>query len=368
MSIKVLVISDFRMYHPARPEAELFMGLTKIGFNITIMTYSNSDYTPELKNAGIKVVEFHPEKKFNKAEISIIRKELIEGSYDILHLFNSKAIINGIRAAKRLPVKVVLYRGFAGHVHWYDPSSYLKYLNPGVDTIVCNSRGVEESIRRQLIINKKKAITILKGHRLEWYENYTPVNLNSEFNIPKNAFVVINVANYRPMKGIEYLLKAMDLLPEDAPIFLLLVGKNMDNPKISKVISNNRNKEKIILAGFRTDALNIVASCQLFVLSSVKGEGLNKAVIEAMSQGKPAIVTDIPGNRDLVDDNKNGFLIPPRDTKKMSESILFMYQNPERFSQMGINARKYVETKLNLDTAIVQHKELYEKLFRNKLS
>ena len=356
------------MYHPARPEAELFMGLKKIGFDITIMTYKNSEYTPELKDAGIRVIEFHPEKKFDKAEISGIRKELIEGSYDILHLFNSKAIINGLRAAKKLPVKVVLYRGFAGHVHWYDPSSYLKYLNPGVDAIACNSNGVEESIRRQLIFNKQKALTILKGHRLEWYRNYTPVNLHTEFNIPKDAFVVVNVANYRPMKGIKYLLQAFGLLPEDTPIYLLLVGKNMDNPKTSKLIKANRNKEKIILTGFRTDALNIVASCQLFVLSSTKGEGLNKAVIEAMALGKPAIVTNIPGNIDLVDNNENGFLIPPRNPGKISESILFMYQNPERFNQMGINARKYVETKLNLDNAIIQHKNLYEKLCRKRLN
>lgn len=368
MPLKILAISDFRVYHSVRPEAEMFKGLAKIGFDITIMTYGESKYIGELKQAGIHVIDFHPEKKFNRQEIKTIRDVLIQGDYDILHLYNSKSVINGIRAAKGLPVKIVLYRGFAGHVHWYDPTAYLKYLNPGVDAIVCNSSGVEESIRRHLIFNKQKSVTILKGHKLEWYNHYTPIDLKKEFQIPENAFVVINVANYRPMKGTKYLLEAMNFLPENKPIYLLLVGNDMDNPKNIKLINRIKNKDKIVLAGFRNDIPNIVAACQAFVLSSVKGEGLNKAVIEAMALGKPAIVTDIPGNRDLVVNNTNGWVVPARNPQELAKAIQYLYDNPERCRQMGINSRKHVETRLNLVNTIKQHKELYEKLFREKLT
>lgn len=362
MPIKVLVISNYTDYHTTRPEAEVYIELAKMGFQIFVMTFKGSVYKEKFETGGIQVIDFHPVKKLDKAEVKRIRNFIIEKQIDIIHLYNSKAIINGIRAAKGLQVKVVLYRGYAGNVHWYDPTAYLKYLHPRVDRIACNSKGVEESIRKNLLFHKNKAITIVKGHRLDWYKDYLPVDLNKEFNIPKNAFVLVIVANYRRMKGTEYLLQAMNYLPEDDPIYLLLVGNNMDNRKNLKIINRCRNRDKIILAGFRTDSLNIVAACDVFVLSSIKGEGLNKAVIEAMALGKPAIVTDIPGNQDLVDQEKNGLMIPRCNAKVLSEAIVTLYEHPDQCSKMGINAKKHIIEKLNLERSIMQTKQLYEEL------
>ncbi len=362
MSIKVLAISNFRSYHSARPEAEMFIGLSKKGFDITIMTYGDSEYVERLQAEGIRIIDFHPEKKFDKNEIALIRNELLKGKYDIIHLFNSKSIINGIRAARGIPVKIILYRGFAGHIHWYNPADYFKYLNPRVDKIICNSSGVRTSFRRQLFFDKSKAITILKGHDLSWYDNYPAIDLKKEFGIPDNAFVLVNVANYRPMKGIKYLLGALDYLPENLPIYLLLVGSSVDNINNLKIINHCMNKAKIVLTGYRNDAINIVAACHMFILSSIKGEGLNKAVIEAMALGKPAIVTDIPGNRDLVEHNVNGLLIAKKNAKELAKAIKYIYENPDRYKQMGIMARKHVQTKLNLQDTIMKTKTLYEKL------
>jgi glycosyltransferase involved in cell wall biosynthesis len=364
MQIKVLVISNYSDYHTTRPEAEVYINLAKMGIQISVMTFKDSVYKKEFQAAGIRVVEFHPQRRFDRSEIRTIREFIIQEKIDIIHLYNSKAIINGIKAAKGLPVKVVLYRGYAGNVHWYDPTSYFKYLHPRVDKIVCNSKGVEESIKKQLLFRKNKAITILKGHRLDWYKNYNALDLKKEFNIPETSFVIVNVANYRKMKGIEYLLKAMNYLSVDTAVYLLLVGKGMDNPKNRKIIRRGRNGDKIIFSGFRSDALNIVKACDVFVLSSVKGEGLNKAAIEAMAFCKPAIVTDIPGNRDLVDDHKNGLIVPSENPQALSKAILHLYKNRKECKVMGQNAKQHVAEKLNLELSVLQTKALYEDLCR----
>ena len=362
MKIKVLVISNYREYDTVRPEAEVFIGLAKLGFEITIMTYGDSKYVDEFVGAGIRIIDFHPEKKFNKKEIAKIREELIKGKYQILHLFNSISTINGIQAAKGLSVKVVLYRGFIGHVHWYDPVSYLKYLHPRVDMIVCNASGVEENFKRQLFFRKEKAVTIIKGHNIEWYNGYTPLDLHKEFQIPHDAFIVVNVANNRRMKGIKYLLNAMNFLPEGRRIYLLIVGSNMDTWENLKIINKSKYKEHIILTGYRKDALNIVAAGNVFILPSISGESLNKSVLKALALGKPAIITNIIGNRDLIIQGDNGLIVPTRNSEELAKAILYLYENPELCKSMGINARKYVDTKLNLKNAIIQTKELYERL------
>jgi glycosyltransferase involved in cell wall biosynthesis len=362
MPIKILVISNYRAYHTSRPEAETFIGLAKSGFDITIMTYGDSKYVSEFERAGIRIIDFHPEKKLNRKEIACIREELINGGYDILHLFNSKAVVNGVQAAKGLPVKVIVYRGYTGNVHWYDPTAYLKSLNPRVDKIVCNSKGVEDDIHRQLFFDKRKTITINKGHRLEWYSDYKPANLNKEFHLPANAFVVVSVANNRRMKGIPWLLKAMNHLPESNPIYLLLVGKNMDSKKNMRLINRSPNRKKILLTGFRTDVLNIVAASHVFALASIKGESITKSVIEAMALGVAPVITDIPGNMELVEHHKNGLVVPARNAEKLGKAFLYLYDNPDLCKRMGKESQKRIETTLNLEKTIIQTGELYKSI------
>ena len=87
--MKILVISNYRPYHTARPEAEIFIGLSKLGIEIDIMTYGDAAYFNKFKEAGINVIDFHPEKKMDKGEIAFIRKHLIEGKHDIIKLYNN---------------------------------------------------------------------------------------------------------------------------------------------------------------------------------------------------------------------------------------------------------------------------------------
>ena len=71
--MKILVISNYRPYHTARPEAEIFIGLAKLGVEIDIMTYGDAAYFEKFKEAGINAIDFHPEKKMDKGEIAFIR-------------------------------------------------------------------------------------------------------------------------------------------------------------------------------------------------------------------------------------------------------------------------------------------------------
>ncbi|TNE82506.1 MAG: glycosyltransferase family 1 protein [Bacteroidetes bacterium] len=363
MTIKVLAISNYTNFHSVRPEAEIFLGLARLGgYEITIMTYGNTEYAKRFQEAGIRVIDWHPEKKFDKQEIAFIRQELISGQYDIVELFNSQAIINGIRAAKGLPVKVVLYRGYSANINWWDPTAYTKFLHPRVDKIHCNSIGVEEMFRRQLFFDKSKAVTINKGHRLEWYSGTVPGNLRKEFNIPENALLLVNVANNRRMKGIPYLLKAMNQLPESAPIHVVLIGNNMDNPKNLALLSNLKNRAKVHFAGYRKDALECVASADAFVLPSIKGESITKAVIEAMSLGVTPVISDIAGNRELVVHGENGLVFPSKNVEKLKETLLYLEAHRELLLQFGKASQERIDTVLNTDTTVAKVDELFRSL------
>jgi glycosyltransferase involved in cell wall biosynthesis len=365
MSIKVLAISDYREFHSVRPEAEIFIGLKEAGLDVHVMTYGDSEYADRFRKAGIKVFDFHPDEKFNKEEQKFIRDTLVKEDYDVIHLFNSRAIIHGIRASRGLRTKVVLYRGYSGNIHWYDPTAYTKFLHPRVDAIMCNSIGVEQIIRNQKLFNKQKAVTINKGHRTSWYADVTPSDIRKEFNIPEDAFLLINVANNRKMKGIPYLLKAMNMLPEGLNIHLILLGKGMDDEENMKIINSGKYKDNIHLPGFRPNALSVVAASDVFVLPSIMGESITKSVIEAMSLQKTPIITDIAGNVELVEDGISGIVVPKKNPEALSEAILNLYNDRALCNEMAKKAKERIDNELSTEQTVKKVKKLYEDLLKD---
>lgn len=361
--MKVLVISSYdEIWNAVRPEGELFIGLHHQGVDVTIMTEGHAPYADRFREEGLKVIDFHPKHKFKKEESAFIREKLLEGNYDILHLFNNKAIINGIRAAKGLPVKVVTYRGYTGNVHWYDPSSYLTHLHPRIDGITCVSEAVKESFNGQLFFDKSKAMVVHKGHDPSWYEGIRTASLE-EFDLPPDAIVVSMVANARKMKGLPYLLAAARQLSMDLPIHFLLIGRGMDTPEVRRELKQFSYGERFRFAGFRKDdVLELVKACDISILPSIRGEGLSKVILEAMFLGKPVIMTDIGGNRGLAENGKSGVIVAPKDADALAEALTSLAGNKALRQSMGAAAKDYIAEHFGLAKSVRRQLEVYQKL------
>lgn len=361
MAIKVLAISGYTNPLSSRPEAEMFIRLHQAGLQVSIMTQGDSYYARRFRQEGLRVIDFHPAAKFSLEAIGRIRREIVEQGINVLHLFNSRAIINGLFAALGTPVKVVLYRGYTGNVHWYNPANYLKFLHPRVDAIHCIADATRDHIRANMLVGKEKVVSIRKGHDPAWYAGVQPADLSS-FGISPNDFVMVCVANARPMKAIPDLIKATYGFPAGASAHLILVGKGMDQPHIQRLIAQSPIREHIHLAGFRQDALEIVKASDVFVLASVKGEAITKAVIEAMSLGTTPVITDIPGNRGLVIAGESGLVVPPGAPHKLGDALLRLWNDRQLCKQLGEGARKHIQTHFHIDQSVREVQALYERL------
>lgn len=358
---KVLVISNYNNDNSSRPEAEVFLGLKKEGVDVEVMTSAKSEYVQKFKDAGIKIIDYTPKKKNDPKAIKLIRKTVLEGKHDILHVFNTAAITNGIKAVKDLSVKIVVYRGYSTGIYWFDLSSYQHILNPRVDKILCNASGVEELIKRQSIFNKNKTITINKGHKIEWYDSVTPIDL-SQFGITKNTLTLVNVANNRKMKGMKYLMEAINLLPSDLDVKFLLIGNDLDNPETLKILSKGNNRNKIEFLGYRNDALSIVKAADIFILPSITGESITKAVIESMGCCTAAIITDIPGNKELIVDGESGIVVPSKNPEALKNAIVNVYENRELITKLSEGAHKRISTRFSTDYTVQRTLQMYNEL------
>lgn len=350
MQLKILVISDYRTTHTVRPEAEAFIGLAERGHEVHIMTFPEAAYVARFKEKGIQVIPFHPIKKSDPAEIKKIRDEVRDRGIQILHAFNSPSSVSAVKAAKKLDVKLCLYRGYLGNISRWDPFAYRKYLHPRVDMIMCNSQGVTDYLRSRLWTRKKRAQTISKGHRMEWYADIQAHDIRRELGLAKDRFLYVSVANNRSMKGIPYLLEAVKRSRTD--FTLLLIGRDMDTARNIRYVKREGIQDKVLFLGYRKDVLSIVKDCDAFVSSSIKGESITKAIIEGLSLGLPAIITDIAGNVELVKPGYNGLVVPKKNAQALAGAMDTLCADRQKAKEYGKQAPIWLTDTLHASTTI----------------
>ena len=99
-----------------RPTVATFIGMHQAGIEVTVTCPPSNPSVKVLRDAGVPVIELNLDRNFDKETIERLRQELVDGRYHIMHTFNNKAVTNGLRACRGLPVKIVCYRGIVGAV------------------------------------------------------------------------------------------------------------------------------------------------------------------------------------------------------------------------------------------------------------
>ena len=361
MNILMLASSN-KSFNQIRPEIEIFVGIRDRGHNVTIVIAPNSVYVPRLKKLGFKLMYCYPTRKISLKTIKALHREMTENHYDIIYATNSISIPNGAFSAIGTSVKMVAYRGTTGGAYWHDPTNYLTIFNPKVKGIVCLSEAVRQYLLPKFAHRKTRLITIYKGHDIAWYKK-PPADL-SEFGITDNDFPVVCVANARPHKGLRYLLEAAKELSHHNNIHILLVGLNIRTEPYISLIAESNMADRIHVTGFRHDAPELIAACKVLVLPSIR-EGLGRVVLESMGYGVPPIVTDSGGPAEIVENGKDGYIVPIRDAKAIAEKILELYANPKIINSMSLECRKNIETKLSIRVAIEKYIRFFEEILAN---
>jgi glycosyltransferase involved in cell wall biosynthesis len=202
-----------------------------------------------------------------------------------------------------------------------------------------------------------RVVTIYKGHDVSWYRK-SERSVLSGLGIPADAFVVGFAANMRPVKGADVLIKSALHIPANLPVHFLMIGEVRDR-KIEPLAAMREVKSRIHLTGYRADAAALSGACDVFVMPSLKREGLPRAVIEAMAQEIPVIVSRVGGMPELVDDGQTGLIVPPGNSVALAQAIMTLYEDATIRKDMGIRARKRIEAHFNVKTTIARYIALF---------
>ena len=149
-------------------------------------------------------------------------------------------------------------------------------------------------------------------------------------------------------KGINELVEAFMQIHKNSSIRLLLVGKFEDNldPIADLTRKIIRECDDIVCAGpkYGAELLAYYAASDCFVLPSYR-EGFPNTVLEAGAMELPSIVTDINGSREIIENGKNGLVIPSKNADALADAMMQMIENNEMRERMAEDARPMIESR-----------------------
>lgn len=153
---------------------------------------------------------------------------------------------------------------------------------------------------------------------------------------------IVAVGRLEPQKNHKLLIDAFsDICDKCREYQLIIYGKGYLKEELQNYINEKELQERIILGGFSKDVWSLAKDGGLYVLSS-DYEGMPNSLLEAMALGMPVISTDCPigGSAMLIENEKNGLLVPVADRKTLAEAMRFMLMNPQKAIAMGQEASK----------------------------
>ena len=169
-------------------------------------------------------------------------------------------------------------------------------------------------------------------------------NRKSEIGNPKSITLFCN-RTWESIYGVDVLAKAfVRVATENQNVNLILLGGGSQGGKIRQVLMNGGVLDRVHFGGYvsQADLPRWYHMADLYISPS-HVDGSSVSLMEALACGLPCLVSDIPGNREWIEDGVNGWLFRDGDAEDLARGISSAIQNRKSFTKIGESARKTAE-------------------------
>jgi len=171
--------------------------------------------------------------------------------------------------------------------------------------------------------------------------------------------LITSIGNFKPQKNPgDFVAMAQLVSAKNPDARFIFIGDGPMRQRLEyKVIASGLHGQ-LAMPGWRRDTAEILASSDIFVLTSL-WEGLPRALVEAMKTGLPSVCYATDGVTDIIEDGKNGFLIPPANVSLMAEKVLKLLNDPVLRKEMGARAAESITGEFDIDEMVRAQERLY---------
>ena len=231
------------------------------------------------------------------------------------------------------------------------------------DKVTAVSQAVADAHLLAGMVTTRKLAVLPNGVDVEAWrpDKAVRTTMRRELGLKKD-FLWFAAGRLDPVKDYPALLWAMVEVPESAR--LIIAGSGPLQVELLRLSTLLGQERRVRFLGFEPDARRWMQAADGFVLSS-RWEGLPMSLLEAAACALPAVASDLPGTREVIDDKQTGWLTPAGDPTALGEAMKrMMGTSPKKRNAMGQRARERVIERFSLECVLDRWEVLYGDLLK----
>jgi len=338
-------------------------GLLKRGHEIRLVLEPGSRVHDMAVRRGLPVVAISMKRRRYVRAIWAFRRLLSRDRPDILHVNSSRDSWIGSIAARLVPARPCVIRSR----HISNPlkkSLTTRVLYRRLFDAVIVTGG--ELTRRGLVdrdgldANRVHAFPI--GIDVDEFSPGPPArDLRAELKIEPSRRLVGIISYLRAYKGHEYFIEAAcQVLAHRRDVAFLIVGEGPLEKDLHELITARNIGDGIRMLGFRDDLLNVFRSLNVFVIPTVEADTIPQVLMQALAVGLPVISTTVGSIPDVIADGATGFIVPPKDPKRLADRIERLLDDGSLAAEIGRSGCRLVRERYSLDAMLTRLEGVYE--------
>lgn len=285
----------------------------------------------EIEKTGVCVVELGMLSRggFDRRIVRMIREVLRREKISLLHSHLYHANFYGRLAAfqEHIPAVCTIHNTYAR------PKLHRRFLNRWLarrsSRIIAVSGPVHDDIVRYDGVAPSKITVIPNGVDMSRFDiSLSREQSRERLGVPLEGFLVGAVGRLEEQKGLSYLIEAIRILVEGGKnVSLFVVGSGREEGRLREQAANSGIADSVFFLGTRRDVPELYRAMDVFALSSL-WEGGPITLLEAMASGVPVVATPVGFVPEVLQDGKNGFIVPIRDPEELAEALWKVHEDP----------------------------------------
>lgn len=340
-------------------------GLIQRGIDVDVIALTRGGPLAErLEQAGISVTILNKRFRFDAGVLLRLRKLIQAKQPDIVlsYLFAANTAVRlAVSSLKGKRPKVLISERCVDS--W--KSGWQRYLDRRLqsrtDALIANSNSVGKYYEAQGFPSEKIQV-VPNGVTVPAEPDIDREEFCQMANVPYDAQLIGFVGRLAPQKRLKDLLWAIQMLRLSHPkAYLLIIGEGPQRDELEEYARKTEADAHTRFLGHRSDAGSLLHLIDVFWLAS-EFEGMSNSLMEAMACGKPAVVSDIPANRELIEHGKDGYIANLGDATGFTQYSGRLLDDQELAQRLGKAAQEKILTNFSVEKLIDRTCEIIHSL------
>ncbi len=331
-------------------------------FNMTVILPRNSLLKPHIEELGVKIIEVDgiAEKSLDFSSVKSLRKLFKELKPDLVH---THASMSARIAARQAGAKVVYTRHSV-----FEPSPKIskgigKVINGMInnyysDSIIAVAKAAKDNLTATGVSDKKINVILNGVDALVPDSDEIKAQTRERFGVGIGNKIVSIVARLEDIKGHDYFIDAAKQFAGQGVKFLI-AGTGSYEEHLKQKIKAEKLEDTVIFTGFIKDVERLMNITDIQVNASFGTEATSLALLEGMSLGIPAVVSDFGGNPGVITNGENGFVVPKQNADALAEKISLLLENADEYTRISTNASRIFKEKFTAEVMTRNTEKLY---------